>query len=229
MTLRAALRLMLKELDLTYHVRHEALIITTPEEAELELTTIAYPVSDLVRCVDSKGKEWSDFDTLANVIMNTLAPDSWDQVGGAGAIEGVQFKNTNVLIVAQTQEIHHQVASMLANLRTIAEAEGGDGKPPVRDKPESYGQRPGFGGGYGGGGYGGGGFGGMGGMGSGSGGAALAPMDNATAGPDGTTGLLKGLQDTKRRLQGRQVDNLQRMYDKGKGGMGGGVGAGGMF
>ncbi|MEW4456229.1 hypothetical protein AB1L30_26425 [Bremerella sp. JC817] len=47
-SLRSALRLMLKELDLTYIVANEVLMITTPEEAESELITKVYPVADLV-------------------------------------------------------------------------------------------------------------------------------------------------------------------------------------
>mgnify|MGYP002623647870 CR=1 FL=1 len=52
-TLRSALRLMLKEMDLTYVVRDEVLQITTPEEAESELTTKVYPVADLVLPISS--------------------------------------------------------------------------------------------------------------------------------------------------------------------------------
>lgn len=47
-TLRSALRLMLKELDLTYVIQDEVLSITTPEEAESQLLTKVYPVADLV-------------------------------------------------------------------------------------------------------------------------------------------------------------------------------------
>jgi hypothetical protein len=47
-TLRSALRLMLREMDLTYVIRDEVLLITTPEEAESKLTTKVYPVADLV-------------------------------------------------------------------------------------------------------------------------------------------------------------------------------------
>jgi hypothetical protein len=49
-----------------------------------------------------------------------------------------------------------------------------------------------------------------------------------SATPEGPE-LLRGLEATKRRLQGKQVDELQRLYERGKGGMGGGVGAGGFF
>jgi hypothetical protein len=47
-TLRSALKLMLKEQQLTYVIRDEVLKITTPEEAENELLTKVYPVADLV-------------------------------------------------------------------------------------------------------------------------------------------------------------------------------------
>lgn len=53
-SLRSALRLMLKELDLTYIVANEVLMITTPEEAESELITKVYPVADLVLPVSAQ-------------------------------------------------------------------------------------------------------------------------------------------------------------------------------
>jgi hypothetical protein len=47
-SLRSALRLMLGELDLTYVIRNEVLMITTKTEAENMLTNKVYPVADLV-------------------------------------------------------------------------------------------------------------------------------------------------------------------------------------
>ena len=47
-SLRSALRLMLRDLDLTYVIQDEVLLITTPEEAETQLATKVYPVADLV-------------------------------------------------------------------------------------------------------------------------------------------------------------------------------------
>ena len=47
-TLRSALRLLLRDLDLTYVIQDEVLLITTPEEAETRLSTKVYPVADLV-------------------------------------------------------------------------------------------------------------------------------------------------------------------------------------
>src|SRR5262249_8625421 len=47
-TLRSALRLLLRDLELTYIVRDEVMQITTPEDAESQLITKVYPVGDLV-------------------------------------------------------------------------------------------------------------------------------------------------------------------------------------
>ena len=47
-SLRSALRLILKDLGLTYIIRDEVLLITSSEEAEKELVTRVYPVGDLV-------------------------------------------------------------------------------------------------------------------------------------------------------------------------------------
>jgi tetratricopeptide (TPR) repeat protein len=47
-TLRSALRLMLGEMDLTYVIRNEVLMITTKTEAENMLSIKVYPVGDLV-------------------------------------------------------------------------------------------------------------------------------------------------------------------------------------
>ena len=54
-TLRSALRLILKELGLTYVIQNEVLLITTPEDAGTRLSTRVYPVADLVMPVQSIG------------------------------------------------------------------------------------------------------------------------------------------------------------------------------
>ncbi len=47
-SLRSAMRLMLHQLNLTYTIQDEVLLITTPEEVENRLTTQVFPVADLV-------------------------------------------------------------------------------------------------------------------------------------------------------------------------------------
>jgi len=52
-SLRSALRLLLKQHQLTYVIQDEVLLITSPEEAENRLVTKVYPVADLVIPVQS--------------------------------------------------------------------------------------------------------------------------------------------------------------------------------
>ncbi|HEX3600008.1 MAG TPA: hypothetical protein VHU84_07680 [Lacipirellulaceae bacterium] len=52
-SLRSALRLMLKNLQLTYIIRDEVLMITTPQAAEANLVVKVYPVADLVLPIDT--------------------------------------------------------------------------------------------------------------------------------------------------------------------------------
>jgi len=55
-SLRSALRLLLRDMDLTYVVQDEVLLITTPEKAESQLVTKVYPVADLVLPIPSGGQ-----------------------------------------------------------------------------------------------------------------------------------------------------------------------------
>jgi len=245
MNLGAALKLMLRQLDLTYLVQYEALHITTPEEADNELTTVAYPVTDLIRYRAPDGTSWSDFDTLIFTITSTISPDTWDEVGGAGAIEATPIQDTDVLVISQTQDTQREIASALQRLRAIARQDRPEGEVPVKERPDYPGgdalpgagglgdvQRMGGMGGV------------LDGMGATFGGAGAVEGGNlmhapgledgrdararGSATPDGPE-LLRGLEQTKRRLQGQQVDELQRLYEQGKRGSGGGVGAGGFF
>ncbi|HUT11177.1 MAG TPA: tetratricopeptide repeat protein, partial [Thermoguttaceae bacterium] len=237
-TLRSALRLMLRELDLTYVIQDEVLLITTPEEAEYRLATKVYPVADLVLFRDESGEEWADFDQLIELLTCTVEPTAWDMVGGSGSI--APFENNLSIVVSQSQDVHREIERVLENLRRVGGNKSGDGQPPVRKKPQR---------GYGG--FGGMGMGGMGMGGMGGGGGAQADFDgvqrpfvisvipviepgttdaDVAPAPGGMNELLKGLQEANESFQGQQVDQLQKIYSRGMG-MGGfgGVAPGAAF
>ena len=117
--LRFALARILHELELVYTIRDEVLFITTPEEAEAQLLVGLYPVRALVQIagapLDGLSGTHADFDSLINVITSTIAPDTWDEVGGPGAIEPLQRAPT--LVISQTQAIHEQISALLTTLR----------------------------------------------------------------------------------------------------------------
>ncbi len=58
-----------------------------------------------------------DFDSLTELITSTIAPQSWQEVGGPGAISG--YENNLSLVVSQTQEVHEQIADLLEQLRRL--------------------------------------------------------------------------------------------------------------
>ena len=126
-SLGAALRLTLKNLDLTWVVNNEVLKITTPEEAERELLTCVYPVHDLVGSQPVFGAHRAYWDPIVTTrslrqlvaqLTSCAAPRSWDQVGGAGAIEPVV--PWGVLVISQTADVHRQVAAQLKVCRKVA-------------------------------------------------------------------------------------------------------------
>ncbi|MBS0201994.1 MAG: hypothetical protein JSS49_03780 [Planctomycetes bacterium] len=50
-----------------------------------------------------------------DLIVNTIAPDSWRQNGGAGSIS--YYPNNPALVIRQSQNVHEQVAELLQALR----------------------------------------------------------------------------------------------------------------
>jgi hypothetical protein len=134
-SLQSGLNLMLRELDLTWTIRDEVLLITTPEEAEMMLVTKVYDVGDLVTCQDKSGELWVDYDSLIEVITTTIGPETWEDVGGPGSIAPAPFRGADMLVVRQTYQIHQEIEQLLDQVRQIAE-ENGSGEPPIREKPE---------------------------------------------------------------------------------------------
>ncbi|MCU0871627.1 MAG: general secretion pathway protein GspD, partial [Pirellulaceae bacterium] len=63
------------------------------------------------------GATQADFDTLIDLITSTIAPQSWDTVGGPGSIEG--FPTNLSLVVSQTQDVHEEIADLLDQLRRL--------------------------------------------------------------------------------------------------------------
>jgi len=63
------------------------------------------------------GGSQADFDTLIDLIVTTIAPDSWDEVGGPGSIS--PFPTNLSLVISQTQDVHEQIVDLLEQLRRL--------------------------------------------------------------------------------------------------------------
>jgi hypothetical protein len=133
-SLRSALNLMLRNMqpELTYVIRNEVLLITTPGIESLE--TKLYDVADLVVCRDEHDTLWDDYESLIELITNTVASTSWEDVGAPGTISGVTLGTAKVLVVTQTPENHREIVGLLAKIREIAKKNPGAGIPR-RDRP----------------------------------------------------------------------------------------------
>jgi len=89
-----------------------------------------YPVASLVLPAPDASLSESDFDTLIQLITSSIAPESWDFVGGPGSING--FPDAISLVVLQTPEVHERIAILLRDLegqRGAAEVASGRSVP----------------------------------------------------------------------------------------------------
>ncbi len=123
---RSALGLMLDELELTWVIDREVLLITTPRKAEHMLSTKICDVADLVRYRDEQGRPLVDTVPLMELITRTVSPRTWEEAGGPGSLACHRCQNAETLVVRQTARVHEEIAKLLADLRAVA------GKNPTR-------------------------------------------------------------------------------------------------
>jgi hypothetical protein len=129
-SLRSILNLMLKELDLTFIIDDEVLLITSRDEASQHMEVVVYDVSDLVKTEVTNGDGPELWDSLIETITSTVGITTWDEVGGPGSIAYLH----GTLTISQTQAIHAEIASFLAALRKLRAAQSP--QPARVDDPE---------------------------------------------------------------------------------------------
>jgi hypothetical protein len=118
-SLRSALRLLLKQKQLTYVIRDEVLIITTPEEAESELVVCVYDVRDILahqtRPAQGKVPAGPDYDPLIDAVVSCVATETWAESGGGEA--EIRPLPPGLLIISQTRAVHDEITGLLATIR----------------------------------------------------------------------------------------------------------------
>jgi len=65
----------------------------------------------------SVGGGQADFQSLIELIQQTVEPTTWNTVGGQGAIQ--PFDTNLSIVVSQTQEVHERIADLLEQLRRL--------------------------------------------------------------------------------------------------------------
>ena len=138
-SLRSALNLTLGDLELTYLIQDEVLLITSEEEAQSfkYMSTKVYRVDDLIARYEPKPDEevrgaLVDYDTMMHMITSTVEPARWAEVGGPGSIVGATFNDVETLVILQTYHVHRKIAVLLEELRNVA----GGKKPPPAKRPK---------------------------------------------------------------------------------------------
>lgn len=116
-SLRSALRHLLGGIDLTIVVKDNVLLITTKEKSEEQFEMVFYPMPTAHASAE-----------IIDLIQSTIAADTWDIVGGPGAIRPL-FSSSD-FVVSQTDEIHNQIAKLMAEFDADLEP-AGDGEASV--------------------------------------------------------------------------------------------------
>ncbi len=142
---RTVLELLLSELELTYLEKDGLILITTPEDAESQLDVRVYDCRDLLQMggptiaatksanesvqntksnpiegcgsvTPARLKSGTKQEQLQELITVNVAADTWERVGGPGAIS--EFNG--LVVVTQTATVQRKVQELLDMLREAA-------------------------------------------------------------------------------------------------------------
>jgi hypothetical protein len=115
----SALNMILSDIGLTWTVRNDALLVTTPEDAEGVLLVRTYGVADLVAAQDAQGRPVDAFASLIETITATVHPGSWSDAGGPCSISACSANGVKALVVSHTIHGHEEIEAFLADLRAL--------------------------------------------------------------------------------------------------------------
>jgi hypothetical protein len=105
------------QLAWTFDIEGDSLLITNREDEEARLLTRIYDVSDLPSYRDKHGEGVPDYDAIIDVITSSVAPTTWDDVGGIGRIGHFARPGVRAIIISHTWQTHLKIESLLADLR----------------------------------------------------------------------------------------------------------------
>jgi hypothetical protein len=111
--LRLALKQLLSSWNLTMLIKDDVLQITSQLQSGNELVHRVYPIADLLQ-------DPRNADPLIEILEQTVCVNSWSCVGGAGTI--MYCTPRRLLVVNQTQAVHHEIEQLLAALRSNSPA-----------------------------------------------------------------------------------------------------------
>jgi hypothetical protein len=110
-SLKSALRLMLKAKQLTYIIQDEALVVTTPDKAAADLVACVYDVRDII----GKNRGNKELIALVGTIQSCVVSGNW-AVNGHGDAE-VKPLQPGLLVISQTLAVHEEIGDLLSLIR----------------------------------------------------------------------------------------------------------------
>jgi hypothetical protein len=113
-SLRSALKLTFRNLQLTWLIQDEVLMVTTNQEADKHLDTCIYNVQGLVDEADP-----GSVSALVESIYGCIATDTWAENGGTSA--EIRPLPSGLLVVSQTPAVQEQVSALLSKIRKMRE------------------------------------------------------------------------------------------------------------
>jgi hypothetical protein len=111
-SLRSALNLMLKSIELTYAIQDGVLLVTTTEETENKLVTKVYDVRRFLFVTDKHGERKRHAEPLFDLVTGHVEPTSWEDVGGTGSIQLLDQS----AVVSQSWGIQQEVGQFFTAL-----------------------------------------------------------------------------------------------------------------
>ena len=108
----------LRELDLTWTLKHGRLTIETVEAADENLVLKVYDVTPLVVASSQhpqrdQVRNWCDTDSLLNLLQATIAPDSWEALGGCSTIVPYFVADRCLFCIATLSPVHADIENLL--------------------------------------------------------------------------------------------------------------------
>jgi hypothetical protein len=119
-TLDASLRLILEGQGLTYLIKHGVVLITTKTAASApeNLSTRLYQVHDLVVAPNDLTAQRPNFDSLIELLTNTIRQQDWQDNGGTvGFIHSFHGPGILAITVTHDEQGHREIEQLLKMLR----------------------------------------------------------------------------------------------------------------
>ena len=125
-----ALNMMLSQLDLTYTIRDESLVITTLESEEENLLQRIYWLEGTGLAARD------DADSIIKMITSSIVPDTWEELGGPSTIAPVNSARP-ALLITTTYQAHRNIDKLFDSLRETHFGVAPVMEPVQVPKPES--------------------------------------------------------------------------------------------